>query len=104
QVLYALHDDGFHIISSRNEAATVAAADGYARISGKVGVAMIVGYQGMPNVLGGLRTAQLACSPVVLLVSESAPQSGEAGDEESNDGLDMVKPYVKWAKSVPGAD
>ena len=51
QVLYALHDDGFNIVSSRNETATVAAADGYARASGKVGVAMIVGYQGLPNVL-----------------------------------------------------
>ena len=104
QVLYALHADGFHIVSSRNETATVAAADGYARVSGKVGVAMIVGYQGMPNVLGGVRTAQLACSPVVLLVGVSSPQSQEAGDEESNDGLDMLKPYVKWAKTVPSAD
>lgn len=104
QVLYALHDDGFNIVSSRNETATVAAADGYARVSGKVGVAMIVGYQGMPNVLGGIRTAQLACSPVVLLVGLTAAQVAESGDEETNDGLDMIKPFVKWAKAVPAAD
>ena len=104
QVLYALHEDGFNIISSRNETATVAAADGYARVSGKVGVAMIVGYQGMPNVLGGVRTAQLACSQVVLLVGLTAAQVAESGDEETNDGLDMIKPFVKWAKAVPAAD
>ena len=104
QVLYAMHDDGFNIVSSRNETATVAAADGYARVSGKVGVAMIVGYQGMPNVLGGVRTAQLACSPVVLLVGLTAAQVAESGDEETNDGLDMIEPFVKWAKAVPAAD
>jgi acetolactate synthase-1/2/3 large subunit len=93
----------FHIISSRSENATVAAADGYARACGKVGIAMIAGHQGMPNALGGIRTAQLACSPVVLLASVGEGNS-EAMGEETNDGLDMVKPFVKWAKTVPDAE
>ena len=99
--LYSLHRDQFHIVSSRHEAATVAQADGYARIAGKPGIAMVAGYQGLPNVLAGVRTAQLACSPVVLLASVSSSESQEAEDEESNDGLDIVKPFVKWARTVP---
>lgn len=99
--LYSLHRDQFHIVSSRHEAATVAQADGYARITGNPGIAMVAGYQGLPNVLAGVRTAQLACSPVVLLASVSSAESQEAEDEESNDGLDMVKPFVKWARTVP---
>jgi acetolactate synthase I/II/III large subunit len=99
--LYSLHREGFHIVSSRHESATVAQADGYARVTGKPGIAMVVGYQGLPSVLAGVRTAQLACSPVVLLVSVSSPESSESADEESNDGLDMVKLYVKWARTVP---
>ncbi|WP_439532753.1 thiamine pyrophosphate-binding protein [Polymorphobacter sp.] len=89
----------FHIVSSRNENATVAAADGFARVSGLPGIAMIAGHQGLPNALGGIRTAQLACSPVVLLASV-AEGTTEAMDEETNDGLDIVKPFVKWAKTV----
>lgn len=90
----------FHIVPSRHENATVGVADGYARVTGKVGVAMIAGLQGLPNALGGVRTAQLACSPVVLMISVGGGQS-ESMDEETNDLLDMVKPFVKWAKTVP---
>jgi acetolactate synthase-1/2/3 large subunit len=93
----------FHIIPSRSESATLGAADGYARVTGKVGVAMIAGHQGMPNALGGIRTAQLACSPVVLLAAVG-DSTGEAMGEETNDGLDIVKPFVKWAKTVPDAE
>ncbi len=94
---------GFHIVSSRHEAATVAAADGFARVSGLPGIAMIAGHQGLPNAIGGIRTAQLACSPVVLLASINEG-SAESMDEETNDGLDMVKPYVKWARTVTNVD
>ncbi|WP_230293620.1 thiamine pyrophosphate-binding protein [Croceicoccus sp. Ery5] len=102
-LLRDLEQTDFHIIPSRHEASTVAAADGFARVTGLPGVAMIAGHQGMPNALGGIRTAQLACSPVVLLasVSESAEESM---GEETNDGLDMVKPFVKWARTVHDAN
>lgn len=98
-LLRDLEQADFHIVSSRNENATVAAADGFARVTGLPGVAMIAGHQGLPNALGGIRTAQLACSPVVLLASVSEGSS-ESMDEETNDPLDIVKPYVKWAKTV----
>ncbi len=99
--LYSLQREEFHIVSSRHESATVAQADGYARVSGKPGIAMVVGYQGLPSVLAGVRTAQLACSPVVLLASVSSQESSEAANEETNDDLDIVKPFVKWARTVP---
>ena len=102
-LLRDLEAANFHIVSSRQENATVAAADGFARVTGLPGIAMIAGHQGMPNALGGIRTAQLACSPVVVLASVSEGHS-ESMDEETNDALDIVKPYVKWAKTVPDAD
>jgi acetolactate synthase-1/2/3 large subunit len=40
---------------------------------------------------------------VVLLASVSE-SSGESMDEESNDGLDLVKPFVKWARTVHDVD
>lgn len=102
-LLRDLEDADFHIVSSRHEAATVAAADGFTRVTGLPGIAMIAGHQGLPNALGGIRTAQLACSPVVLIASINEGSS-ESMDEESNDGLDMVKPFVKWAKTVTDVD
>ncbi|WP_404478097.1 thiamine pyrophosphate-binding protein [Novosphingobium sp. BL-52-GroH] len=98
-LLRDLEGTDFHIVPSRHENSTVAGADGFARVTGLPGVAMIAGHQGLPNALGGIRTAQLACSPVVLLASVNEGSS-ESMSEETNDGLDMVKPFVKWARTV----
>jgi len=98
-LLRDLEKTDFHIVPSRHENSTVAAADGFARVTGLPGVAMMAGHQGLPNALGGIRTAQLACSPVVVLASVNEGSSESMG-EETNDGLDIVKPFVKWARTV----
>ena len=103
-LLFAFENRDMAIISGRHETATVAVADGYARVSGRFGVALIKADQGLPNAMSGILTAQQACSPVVVLVSLLPDPKREAADEWPNDWLDMVKPYVKWARSVPTAD
>lgn len=100
-LLFALEDEKIRVISGRHETGTVAGADGYARVSGKAGIAMIKADQGLPNAVTGIMTAQLACSPVVVLASETPHMSVEADGEDDNDVLDLVKGCCKWAKSVP---
>lgn len=95
---------GFNIISTRTEPGTVAAADGYARVSGNIGVAMVVGKQGLPNCIGGIRTAQMACSPILVMAHVYEQKSLESMDEEPNDQLAMVRPYAKWARVVPSPE
>jgi acetolactate synthase I/II/III large subunit len=95
---------GFDIVSTRTEPGTVSAADGYARVTGNIGIAMVVGKQGLPNTIGGIRTAQLACSPLLILAHVYEPRSQESMDEGPDDQLAMVRPYVKWAKIVPSAE
>ena len=100
-LLHALEQEGLTVIPTRHETATVAAADGFARVTGKVGVALIKGAQGLPNAMSGICTAQYACSPVVVIASLN-PRSGiESHAEVTNDPLDMVKPFAKWVRSVP---
>lgn len=103
-LLFAFENHDIRIVSGRHETATVAVADGYARISGKLGVALIKADQGLPNAMSGLITANQACSPVVVLASMLPDPKREAADEWPNDWLDMVKPYVKWARTVPSAE
>lgn len=100
-LLFGLQDEKFRIVSGRHETSTVAAADGYARVSGKVGVALIKGDQGLPNAITGIMTAHLACSPVVVIVSLTPANTLEAEGEDDNDMLDLVKGHCKWAKTVP---
>lgn len=102
--LYALEEDGLTVISGRHETGTVGAADGYARVTGKPGIAMIAGKQGMPNAMGGIQSARMACSPVVVLANVYADPSRESVGEEAEDPLEMAKPYAKWCRTVPTPD
>lgn len=103
-LLFALEDEKIRVISGRHETGTVAGADGYARVTGKCGIAMIKADQGLPNAVTGIMTAQLACSPVVVLVSETPKNTMEAEGEDDNDVLDLIKHACKWAKSVPSPE
>ena len=102
-LLFAFENHDIRIVSGRHETATVAVADGYSRVSGGLGIALIKADQGLPNAMSGILTAQQACSPVIVLVSMLPDPKREAADEWPNDWLDMVKPYVKWARTVPSA-
>jgi acetolactate synthase I/II/III large subunit len=103
-LLFAFENHDIRIVSGRHETATVAVADGYSRVSGRLGVALIKADQGLPNAMSGIITANQACSPVLVLVSMLPDPKREAADEWPNDWLDMVKPYAKWVRSVPAAD
>ncbi|MGB1877123.1 MAG: thiamine pyrophosphate-binding protein, partial [Rhodospirillaceae bacterium] len=97
-------DDGVTVVSGRHESGTVGAADGYARVTGKPGIAMIAGKQGMPNAMAGIQTARMACSPVVVFASVYADPSRESLGDEGEDPLEMAKPYAKWCRVVPTID
>lgn len=103
-LLKAMAEDGAKVISARHETGCVTAADGFARVRGKVGVALIKDEQGLANAVTGVITAQQACSPVVVIVT-CAPSSWiETRMESGNDPLDMVKPLAKWVRTAPSAE
>ncbi len=59
-----------NIISSRNEAAAVAMADGYAKTTGKVGVATVTCGPGLTQVGTSLLVAARGRAPIVLIIGE----------------------------------
>ncbi|MGF1596309.1 MAG: thiamine pyrophosphate-dependent enzyme [Acidimicrobiales bacterium] len=67
--------DRITFINARHEQTTTYAADGYARSTGRVGVALVVPGPGVLNAGSGLVTA-LACSSPVLLISGQVPSRG----------------------------
>jgi acetolactate synthase-1/2/3 large subunit len=101
-LLEALEQTGVAIVPSRTENGTVGAADGYARITGKCGVALVIADQGLPNAMAALATAWHACSPVLVIV---AWYSGAAGSETEaeidNEKIPLSETYAKWARTVP---
>ena len=103
-MLDALDRDGFRIISSRHESGCIGAADGYARITGKLGVALIIADQGTPNAINGIATAYHACSPVLVIIARLPNSWTEAEAEYDNTQHPLVGTITKWARSVPAAE
>ncbi|HEX5848814.1 MAG TPA: thiamine pyrophosphate-binding protein [Rubrobacter sp.] len=69
-VLNDLHEAGAAFYSSRHEAGAVMMADGYARASGKPGVASVHQGPGFTNALTGLAEAAKARTPLLLLAAD----------------------------------
>ena len=103
-LLDALDRDGFRIISSRHESGCVSAADGYARITGRLGVALIIADQGTPNAINGIAAAFHACSPVLILIARLPNSWTEAESEYDNAKHPLVGTISKWARTVPAAE
>ena len=73
--------DGFfdaqniRVITCRHEQTTVYMADGYARSTGKIGVALVVPGPGAYNAGAAMSTAYAASSPVLLISGQIDSQS-----------------------------
>src|SRR5262245_53020481 len=107
---YAQSD--IRLITVRHEQTTAYMADGYARVTGKPGVALVVPGPGVQNASAALGTAYSASSPVLLLAGqvESFNLGSDRGAlHEINDQLDIVRPVTKWCHrvtdvpAIPGA-
>ncbi len=100
--LYELRND-IQLVQTRHEQATTYMADGYAKATGKVGVAMVVPGPGALNAAAGLGTAYASSSPV-LLISGQIPSDtlGKRQGQlhEVEDQLDVFKPITKWNHRV----
>ena len=97
-VLHEMQDQ-INLVHTRHEQATTYMADGYAKVSGKPGVAMVVPGPGALNATAGLGTAYASSSPV-LLISGQIPSTLLGKDtgqlHEVSEQLDVFKPITKW--------
>jgi acetolactate synthase-1/2/3 large subunit len=103
-IVAALRDEpSIKFVVTRNETATTYMADGYARTTGKPGVAMVVPGPGIYNAGGGLSTAFSRSSPVVLIAGQIPRETigkNFGGLHEVNDQKEITNPVTKWQKQV----
>ena len=108
---YEYRDD-IRLVHVRHEQATTYMADGYAKATGKVGVAMAVPGPGAINAGSGLGTAFATSTPVLLISGQIDSQSlgrREGQLHEVEDQLDVFRPLTKWVhrvtrvEEIPGA-
>src|SRR5207302_8921576 len=70
-VTNALCDGGVHFHPARREDGAVCMADGYARVSGRVGVCSVHQGPGLTNTMTGLSEAAKSRTPLVVLAGET---------------------------------
>lgn len=103
-LLIALEDRGVTIVATRHESGTVAAADGYARATGKLGIALVIAEQGLPNAMGAIRTAHDFGSPVLVLTTRYPDRWIEPDIEVAVDLHEITAPTTKWRRTVPAVE
>ncbi|OPA72127.1 acetolactate synthase, large subunit, biosynthetic type [Campylobacter pinnipediorum subsp. caledonicus] len=85
----------FKHILTRHEQAAVHAADGYARASGKVGVAFVTSGPGFTNAVTGLATAYSDSIPLVLISGQVATSLIGTDAFQEIDAVGISRPCVK---------
>ncbi len=80
-----------HHVLTRHEQGAAHAADGYARASGKVGVALATSGPGATNLVTGIATAMLDSSPIVCITGQVASNlvGGDAFQEVDVTGITL---------------
>lgn len=106
--LYDYHDRINHILV-RHEQGALHAAQGYARVSGKVGVCIVTSGPGATNTVTGLADAMMDSTPIVLISGQvGSAQLGTDAFQETNI-VGLTQAVTKWncqvkrASDIPGA-
>lgn len=87
--------DFFEHILTRHEQAAIHAADGYARASGEVGVAIVTSGPGITNAITGIATAYMDSIPLVI-ISGQVPTSLIGTDAfQEIDAVGISRPCTK---------
>ena len=101
--LYDYKDRLNHILVRHEQGATHA-AQGYARVSGKVGVTLVTSGPGVANTTTGIADAMMDSTPIVVIAGQ-VPASLLGTDAfQEVDVIGLTQPITKWAYQVRNAD
>ncbi len=101
----ALYDyrDVLHHVLVRHEQGAVHAAEGYARVSGRVGVCVVTSGPGATNTITGIADAMMDSTPIVVITGQvGAAMLGSDAFQEC-DVVDITQPICKWAYQIRSA-
>lgn len=101
--LYDYRDRMNHVLV-RHEQGAAHAAEGYARVSGKVGVCLVTSGPGATNTITGIADAMMDSTPMVVITGQvPAAMLGTDAFQEC-DVVDLAQPICKWAYQIRSAE
>ncbi len=91
--------EGIRIVDFRHEQAAAHAADGWARVTGRPGVAAVTAGPGVTDAVTGITNAMYANSPMLVLGGKSPLAELERGSLQEMDHVTLVRSITKWART-----
>ncbi len=101
--LYKFQDRLTHVLTRHEQGATHA-AQGYARVSGRVGVAMATSGPGATNLVTGLADAQIDSTPMVCITGQVARHLLGSDAFQETDIIGISTPVTKWNYQITRAE
>lgn len=100
--LYDYRDRLNHVLV-RHEQAAAHAAEGYARVSGRVGVCLVTSGPGATNTITGIADAMMDSTPIVVITGQVPAQMLGSDAFQECDVVDITQPICKWAYQIRSA-
>ncbi|HAO15361.1 MAG TPA: biosynthetic-type acetolactate synthase large subunit [Tenacibaculum sp.] len=97
------YQDKIHHVLTRHEQGAAHAAQGYARASGKVGVAIATSGPGATNLITGIADAQIDSTPMVCITGQVAEHLLGTDAFQETDIVGISTPVTKWNYQITKA-
>lgn len=97
------YESQIHHVLARHEQGATHSAQGYARISGKVGVAMATSGPGATNLITGIADAQIDSTPMVCITGQVASHLLGSDAFQETDIVGISTPVTKWNHQITKA-
>ena len=94
----------FDHILVRHEQGATHAAEGYARVSGEVGVALVTSGPGVTNTLTGIADAMMDSTPLVVIAGQVAISALGTDAFQEVDLVGVSQPISKWSYQIRHAE
>lgn len=98
------YQDKIHHVLTRHEQGATHSAQGYARISGKVGVAIATSGPGATNLITGIADAQIDSTPMVCITGQVPSHLLGSDAFQETDIVGISTPVTKWNCQVTKAE
>jgi acetolactate synthase-1/2/3 large subunit len=100
QALYAgCVEEGVRVVDVRHEQAAAMAADAWARVSRRLGVAIVTAGPGLTNAITGIANAHANDSPLLVLCGQAPQALRGRGALQELDHVELARPMTVWANS-----
>ena len=97
------YQDKIHHVLTRHEQGATHSAQGFARISGRVGVALATSGPGATNLVTGLADAQIDSTPMVCITGQVSSHLLGSDAFQETDIIGISTPITKWNYQITKA-